>query len=97
VSQKKDFFKHGSNIFDIVVMLLSLVTLLMYISRTDAAEEVEDLVALLLMGLRYGLQFLRLISIIKKHKHKLISQKEVDFNALKAEDFHFLGSSTGTR
>jgi len=97
VSQKKDFFKHGSNIFDIVVMLLSLVTLLMYISRTDEAEEVEDLVALLLMGLRYGLQFLRLISIIKKHKHKLISQKEVDFNALRAEDFHFLGSSSGVR
>jgi len=91
VSQKTDYFKHASNIFDTVVMLLSLVTLLMYISKTNEAEEVEDLVALLLMGFRYGLQFLRLISIIKKHKHKVISQKGVDFNSLKPEDFHMLG------
>jgi len=90
ISQKKEYFKHLSNLFDFVVMLLSLATLVMYVEKTDPSEEVEDLVALILIVVRYVLQFLRLISIIKKHRSKVISRKEVDFSQLKPEDFHFM-------
>jgi len=95
-SQKMDYFRHMSNLFDFLVMLLSLGTLFLYISKTNVVEEVEDLLALVLLGVRYVLQFLRLIAIIKKHKFKTAVQKEVDFNSLKAEDFHYMGGGNSS-
>jgi len=90
VSQKKAYFSKCSNLFDFGIMLLSVLSLCIYFTREGVGEQLEDLLALGLMGIRYGLQFLRLAVIVRKQRALHRSRKGVDFSQLTPEDFHFI-------
>jgi len=89
-SQKKSYFEKYSNLFDFAIMLLSILSLCIYFTREGVAEQVEDLLALGLLGVRYGLQFLRLVTIIRRQRALHATRRGVDFSQLKPEDFHFI-------
>lgn len=90
ISQKKHYFEKYSNLFDFAIMLLSILSLCVYFTREGVAEQVEDLLALGLLGIRYALQFLRLVTIIRRQRALHSTRKGVDFSQLKPEDFHFI-------
>lgn len=64
LSQK--YFRAKSNVFDLVVLILSLLSLIIYFAATGVIGEAEDITATLLVTFRYVMQFLRLALLVKK-------------------------------
>ncbi len=91
--QKKRFFKSKANLFDVLVSILCVASLIVYFSGPSTLEEVDDAVAVLLLILRYGVQFLRLILLIKNNREKLTSSCNRANNIV---DFASMMVDTGT-
>jgi hypothetical protein len=92
ISQKKAYFSKYTNLFDFAIMALSVFSLAFYMTNHGMEYQLEDLLALGLMGIRYLLQFLRLVAMIRRHRKLQSTRKGVDFSQLRAEDFHFIHS-----
>jgi hypothetical protein len=65
-SPQDKFFKSKSNVFDVAVALLCLVSLVLFMYIPTIAEEVEDITAIALRILRDGIQILRIAALCKK-------------------------------
>ncbi|GAM17579.1 hypothetical protein SAMD00019534_007540 [Acytostelium subglobosum LB1] len=91
ISQKSRYFKEWSNRFDLFVLVLSIAGLFMYLlSHASVAFEYEGIVIIFFTALRYGVQFLRLLAMIKRQKARGSAfQSRVDFAELKDTDLVF--------
>ncbi|KYQ96670.1 hypothetical protein DLAC_03956 [Tieghemostelium lacteum] len=92
ISLKKKYFYELSNIFDLFVLILSIAGLLMYFhsSSSGAHYDLEGIVIIFLTSIRYIVQCLRLLSLIKRQKMKSSTfNSRIDFTELKESDLDF--------
>jgi hypothetical protein len=59
--------------FDLAVTVLCVVSLGVYFGGPSTMEEIDDALAIFLLILRYGVQFLRLVLFVKNNQRKLLS------------------------
>ncbi|GAM18562.1 hypothetical protein SAMD00019534_017370 [Acytostelium subglobosum LB1] len=91
ISQRSRYFTLWSNRFDLFVLVLSLGGLLMYLVAHNTVQfDYEGIVIIFLTALRYGVQFLRLLAMIKSQKARGSAfSSRVDFTELKGSDLSF--------
>ncbi|EFA79130.1 hypothetical protein PPL_07955 [Heterostelium album PN500] len=90
-SQKSRYFKEWSNRLDLFVLVLSIAGLFMYLlSHASIAFDYEGIVIIFFTAMRYCVQFLRLLALIKRQKMRASTfNSRVDFNELKESDLVF--------
>ncbi|EGG19701.1 WSC domain-containing protein [Cavenderia fasciculata] len=91
ISQKRRYFNSWSNIFDCVVLVFSIAGLFMYLfTKKDHQFDFEGIIIIFFTALRYVVQFLRLLAMIKRQKLKSSTfNSRVDFTELKDTDLVF--------
>jgi len=84
----KKYLQQWTNVFDVVVLALSLAGLVIYFATNGILEEADDITTTLLLVLRYAIQFLRLIIMVKNH-HRILrsynNSSQIDFSTLTTE------------
>jgi len=87
IGQKKNYFLSYSNCFDFVIMVLSWFALILYLVLPNEIIGVEGASSNTLLVLRYSVQFLRLVLMLKNQKQLMqTSQSRVDFSLAQMED-----------
>lgn len=77
------FWRSYSNIFDIVVTILSIFAIVMALSYKELMEDVEGIAAQVVMAIRLTVQYLRLILLIKNQKKAQVEVLQmIDFSKL---------------
>ncbi|KAF2073978.1 hypothetical protein CYY_004723 [Polysphondylium violaceum] len=92
ISQKKKYFQQWSNLFDLLVLVLSIAGLFMYFLASNSTKtfDFEGIFIILLTAIRYGVQFLRLLALIKRQSMKNSTfNSRIDFTELKESDLDF--------
>jgi len=87
LSLKSRYFLSWSNIFDLSVLVISWLGLIIFFSSSALMlGEVDDVGTLLLLILRYIVQFLRLLLMVKNQKKASSGSKSVvDFSTLSSD------------
>jgi len=83
----KKYLHYWSNRFDVAVLILSLCSLLIYLSALGWFKEIDDLISAGTLIFRYSIQFLRLIVMVKNEKNVFKRQRsKIDFSTIPEED-----------
>jgi len=85
VQTPKHFIKSKSNIFDLVVLFLCIISLCFYLYGPTVLEQLEGVLSLGLLAFRYVLQFLRLFVLLKNQHQKFranSSSNQIQFDNL---------------
>lgn len=77
------FWRAYSNIFDVLVMVLSIFAIVMALSYDQLLEDVEGIAAQVVMAIRLIVQYLRLILLIKNQRKAQVEVLQmIDFSKL---------------
>ncbi|TMW68841.1 hypothetical protein Poli38472_006309 [Pythium oligandrum] len=80
------FWSKWSNIFDLVALTMSLVSVAMYFNEEGVIGELEEVATDTLLALRNALQYVRLAIFLKNRSEQIGSKKgadmEIDFDSL---------------
>lgn len=84
-AQRSHYFRSKSNLFDVFVLVLCVMALLIYaFEGASISEEIDDAVSFILLLVRYILQFLRLLLMIKNQRQNFQRKRDegIDFSTV---------------
>jgi len=85
VSLKLRYFSSVSNLFDVVVLLFSLLSILVYFTSSVYFSNINDIISIILLILRYGIQLVRLYRLIQNQRKAYTAHSVVDFSTLNSD------------
>jgi len=70
----KKYFSNWSNVFDLVVLMLSFIGLLLYFQASGSFGEANDITTTALLFFRYFIQLVRLVVMIRNQRKNMSTQ-----------------------
>uniref|UniRef100_K3WPR1 Ion transport domain-containing protein n=1 Tax=Globisporangium ultimum (strain ATCC 200006 / CBS 805.95 / DAOM BR144) TaxID=431595 RepID=K3WPR1_GLOUD len=82
---KRRFWTKWCNIFDVIALVMSLVSVVMYFNEEGVLGELEEVAADSILALRNAVQYIRLAIFLKNRTEKISTHdSDIDFETLSA-------------
>ncbi|DBA02940.1 TPA: hypothetical protein N0F65_005967 [Lagenidium giganteum] len=82
VAFKKRFWSRWSNVFDIVALVMSLMSVALYFNEEGVLGELEEVASDGILALRNSIQYFRLAVFLKNRNEKVGENIDIDFGML---------------